>query len=477
MKRGQVSIEYIMITGLLLLVTIPLFAYAFIEVNRSVQMNHAEDAVNTLANAADTVYSLGPGSKKYVWITTPGGVTQSCAGLVEGSLTCTNSKEVSMKMYIFGGESDVFAKTKPTVIGSIPTAKGSHRIAVESLGSGVVRIGEAPVDAELPLITRIYPDVESGEKICSGIITVGADTNEPTVCRYFRDEDYVGKDDWQLWEDEGNEFEGRALSHYITEHHNEGIYSYYARCEDYSDNVMSYKSPPFDPPTSEELPTVKTVNITFEIKYCEEAGVGVCGPEDPEDYEDPIVTSEGPGNGDIKTYPLVEFNYTVTDQPTDQPSEIDYCVLNISRATGTAPNYQPGDSYTSVYDFDPVQTTNPQNKLNNSIEFAFGEKGMFIWNVFCIDSNCRQNKGISEDRVINVSKTFYEAFLTSCAGWCGFNGYVNGGVCDNNKNKCLETCSPPLGFDPTYTCWAGDVVSDQYCLPSGTESDECCCLP
>ncbi len=472
MKRGQVSIEYIMITGLLLLVTIPLFAYAFVEVSRSVQMNHAEDAVNTLANAADTVYSLGPGSKKYVWITTPGGVTQSCVGSVEGSLTCTNSKEVSMKMYIFGGESDVFAKTKPTIVGSIPTAKGPHRIAVESLGSGVVRIGEAPVDDELPLITRVYPDVEPEEKICSSIITIGADTNEPTVCRYFRDEDYTYKEDWASWENDGGEFEGRALSHYITEYHGEGVYSYYARCEDYSNNVMLYGSPPFDP-ASEELPTVNTVNITFEVEACEEVGVGLCGPEDPEDYDSPVVTLEGPEKWANKSYPLVEFNYTVTDQTSD----IDYCVLNISRAIGTEPNYQPGDSYANAYDFDPLKTTNPENKINNSIEFAFGDKGMFIWNVFCIDSNCRQNKGISEDRVLNVSKTFYEAFLTSCAGWCGFNGYPNGGICDNNQNKCQKTCSPPLGFDPTYTCWAGDTVSDLYCLPSGTESDECCCLP
>lgn len=469
MKRGQVSIEYIMITGMLLLVTIPLFAYAFVEVNRSVQMNHAEDAVNTLANAADTVYSLGPGSKKYVWITTPGGVTQSCVGSVEGSLTCTNSKEVSMKMYIFGGESDVFAKTKPTVIGSIPTVKGPHRIAVESLGSGVVRIGEAPVDAELPLITRIYPDVESGEKICSSIITVGADTNEPTVCRYFRDEDYTDKEDWALWENDGNDFEGRALSHYITEYHDVGIYSYYARCEDYNDNVMSYKSPPFNPPTSEELPTSETVNITFEIKDCEEVGVGLCGPEDPEDYDDPVVTSEGPENWANKSYPLVEFNYTVTDQTSD----IDYCVLNISKATGTEPNYQPGDSYANAYDFDPVKT-NPPNKINNTIEFAFGDKGMFIWNVFCIDSNCRQNKGVSEDRVMNVSKTFYEAFLTSCAGWCGFNGYPNGGNCLQEKTKCEKTCSLP--YDPTYKCWAGTTVSQTYCT-GGAQANSCCCTP
>lgn len=445
MKRGQVSIEYIMIIGLLLLVTIPLFVYAFVEVKRNVQMNHAEDAVSTLANAANTVYALGPGSKKYVWITTPGGITQTH---VEGN-------EISMKMYIFGGESDVFASTKPTVIGSIPTGQGAHRVAVESLGSGVVRIGEAPADVEKPLITRMYPDLEPGEKLCQGLVTIGADTNEPATCKYVQDGDYIGKENWELWTDE---FEGRALSHYLTEYHNEGIYSYYARCEDYEENFMDYEL--FDP-TSETLPTVKTVNITFEIEHCEEGLIGICGPEDPEDYDLPVVTLEGPANWENRTYPLIEFNYTVTDET----SSIDYCILNISKTTGTPPNYGVGDPYASAYDFDPIKTENPANKINNSIEFAFGDKGAFIWNVFCVDQSCMRNKGISEDRIINISKTFFEAFLTSCAGQCGLIDYIDG-YCVSSGSSCKE--SNGEYYYPEF---------DQYCeIYQDPGRKACCCI-
>lgn len=133
MERGQVSIEYVVIMGFLLLLIIPLTAYSFIEVKRSTQMNNAEDTVNTLANAADEVYALGPGSKKYVQITIPGGVTQSSV----------SNREVQFKMTIFGGTSDVFAPTKAELEGAIPTTSGPHRIYVEMQANGKVRFSIA----------------------------------------------------------------------------------------------------------------------------------------------------------------------------------------------------------------------------------------------------------------------------------------------------------------------------------------------
>lgn len=437
--------EYIMIIGLLLLVTIPLFVYAFVEVKRSIQMNHADDAVNTIANAADTVYSLGLGSKKYVWITTPGGVTQT---LVDGN-------EVSMKLYIFKGEADVFATTKPVVIGSIPAARGQHRISVESLGSGVVRVGEAPDDTTPPVITRTYPSLNPGEKVCPGLVTVGADTDEPATCKYFRDEAYMGKEDWGLWTDE---FEGRALSHYITNYHSEGIYSYYVRCEDYYDNVMDYGN---------------SANITFEVgtPCIGEAGPGgLYGPGgscygQPEDYDEPAVTPVVPGDWEIMTFPVVDFNYTVTDTT----SGIEYCVVNISTTTGE-PDYGLGDLYAQAHDSSVSETE------INSIPFAFNDKGIFIWNIFCVDDSCAHNQGASDYRTINVSKNFFDAFLSSCAGWCGWEGYPAGGICMLNSNKCDSGCNPGWTYDPDDNCYTGEDISNEYCQGAGVPP-ACCCLP
>lgn len=441
MKRGQVSIEYLMIIGLLLLVTIPLFVYAFIEVKRNIQMNHADDAVHTIANAADTVYSLGPGSKKYVWITMPGGVTQ----------TLVNETEVSMKLYIFGGESDVFAKTKPTVIGSIPSSEGPHRIAVEALSFGVVRIGEATTDNDPPNITRVYPNLLEGQNVCPGLVTIGADTDEPATCKY----DTQKKDNYNDW---AFDFEGRSMSHYKTIYLTEGSYTYYARCVDYSENFMANED---------------SASITFTVATpC--IGGGIYGPEgpcygQPEDTDSPAITITVPQNWANLTFPLVDFNYTATDAT----SGIEYCVANISKSTGP-PDYGLGELYAQAYD-DTVSET-----ALNSVRFAFDDKGVFIWNIFCIDDSCAHNQGVSGYRTLNVSKTFFEAFLTSCAGWCGWQGFTTGGICMLNPNKCENTCEPPLpGYyeEPSKPkCYAGLEISEEYCpLESGPPS--CCCLP
>ena len=66
LNKAQMATEYMVIVGLVLVVTIPLFYYAIRESNTNIQINHANDAMSTFAKAADTVYSIGPGTQKYV---------------------------------------------------------------------------------------------------------------------------------------------------------------------------------------------------------------------------------------------------------------------------------------------------------------------------------------------------------------------------------------------------------------------------
>ena len=132
-NKSQIAVEYMLILGIALLVMIPTFYYAIKETNVNIQLNQANDAVNTLGKAADTVYSIGPGTKKNVWINMPNGVR---------SYSLTN-KEVSIKLFVFKGESDVFAKTKANLTGTLPISKGTHRISVEMLESGIVELGNS----------------------------------------------------------------------------------------------------------------------------------------------------------------------------------------------------------------------------------------------------------------------------------------------------------------------------------------------
>lgn len=132
-NKAQMSTEYMILMGLILVVTIPLLYYAMRESNINVQLNQAEGSVNTLARAADTVYSIGPGTIKYVWINMPGGVRAYSL----------ENKTVLIKLYIFKGVSDVFAETKAELTGVIPISKGQHRVKVEMLETGYVQFGEA----------------------------------------------------------------------------------------------------------------------------------------------------------------------------------------------------------------------------------------------------------------------------------------------------------------------------------------------
>ena len=131
-KRGQTSIEYLILIGFILIALIPIFYYALSESSNTVRLNEAEDSVNTLAKAADSVYALGPGTKNYVWVNFPGGIDS----------ISFSDKRVLIKLNIFGGLSDIYVESKAELTGSISITQGGHRIKVEALDSGEVRFSE-----------------------------------------------------------------------------------------------------------------------------------------------------------------------------------------------------------------------------------------------------------------------------------------------------------------------------------------------
>lgn len=131
MKRGQISVEYLILIGVIFLAIIPIFYYALQQSSQNVRMNEANDFVSTLASTADMVYALGPGSQDYVKVVMPGGVEN----------VSISRNEISLKVRIFGGIADIFAYSKANLIGSISTGSGSRHISVKNI-NGTVRIEE-----------------------------------------------------------------------------------------------------------------------------------------------------------------------------------------------------------------------------------------------------------------------------------------------------------------------------------------------
>ena len=505
--KSQMAFEYMIIMGLVILVTIPLFYYAMSESNINVQLNNANDAVNTLARAADTVYSIGTGAKKYVWVNMPGGIQ---------AYSLTN-KTVLIKMYVFGGLSDIFRQTKAELAGVIPISKGQHRIVAEMLESGYVQFGEAN-DSQPPIVTWTDP---SGTINYNGIV-LRATTNEYALCKY-------DENDFDYSSMSGN-FVGSALTHekdigILTN----GNYTYFVRCQDPSGNVMiesaiinftivpsgeGNETPEINE-TYEQYPPVITLvspenNYTdndgvvlFQYNVTDDSSILFCiliinntiyqtdfdiiknitqnftqwglnygnytwnincsdihGNKNSslirnitinytQDYDLPVVNLISPLDNSTRNYWLVGFNYNTTDTSAG----IDYCDLHMAGVLD-----QGGTLGWTIQDSPVIE-----NQLETITIPLF--KGNYTWNISCIDNSSNANKGYSETRVIRVNITAgEEAFLDSCAGVCGYNGFSNG-ACENTPSKCNNYCDD---------CYYPE--GDQYCV-GGPEADTCCCIP
>ncbi|MBW2989812.1 hypothetical protein KY358_05855 [Candidatus Woesearchaeota archaeon] len=511
--KTQISFEYIIIFGFVLLVTIPLLYYALGESSVSAKLNYAEDAVNTLARAADTVYSIGPGTRKYVWINMPGGVR---------SYSLEN-KTAAIQIYVFGGLSDVFAQTKADLAGIIPISQGQHNVKVEMTGSGYVLFGEAN-DTSPPIVIWTSPQ---GTINYNGII-LRATTNEYALCRYdTSDTDYLSMPSY---------LEGSAVVHEkdlgIMQN---GTYTYFVRCLDSSGNMMADSSvinftivPPSEsnetgnatlPVTNEtyepDPPIIQLISpyegyidndsiLLFEYNATDNSSVWFCKliinntvdqidfsitkgivqnfTKEGLDYGDyswmvncsdshgntnsslsrgfkinfsqdtdmPSVTLISPVNNTVRNYWLVGFSYSTTDNT----SGIDHCQLHMSGFLDMG----------GTVDWGIIDSPVVEGQLETIAMPLF--KGNYTWNISCVDNSYNANEGYSETLALRVNITAgEEAFLDSCAGICGYNGYSDG-VCENNPTKCRTLYCLDCYFSG----------GDQYCI-GGSESDTCCCIP
>ena len=507
--KAQASTEYLMMIGVVLLIIIPLLFYGLKESREGIQLNQAEDTVATIANAVDTVYSIGPGAKKLVWVNIPGGV--------EGA--SLENKDVLFKVRVYGNTADIFSSTKALLAGSLPIDAGPHRISIEMLDSGYVQIGIAD-DTMPPSITWSEP---RGTINYNGII-LRANTNEPSTCKYDdNDAEYSSM---------ANLFEGAAITHesdlgVLAD----GNYLFYARCIDPSSNVMENSAVinftittagnGSGDPYEEDLPVVSLVAplsntkdsdglILFQYNVTDASSITFCeltvnntikqtdntvtrnitetfsqtldlgyyrwhvncsdshGNEGMSvirnisvnvtlDDDLPVVSLIAPANGAIRNYWLIKFTYTATDAS----SGINYCDLNIN---GLLDN-------NGTVDWSVRDTPVVEGAAEDITMPLF--KGNYTWNVSCVDTSILANKGASGTRSLRINLSAgEEAFIDSCAGWCGWQG-MTGGVCENSVNKCADNCGLP--YSSTHDCYAGDDISQQFCT-GGTEADTCCCL-
>lgn len=133
MKKGQISTEYIIILGMVLFALIPLIYYATQLTTDTTRINDADTSVRIIGEAANRVYSLGPGNKETVSVSLPSGT----------SGFDVTSKGISLKFQFRGTVSDVSVTTNANLTGSLPQKFGTYTITLFVLDNGVVNLSYA----------------------------------------------------------------------------------------------------------------------------------------------------------------------------------------------------------------------------------------------------------------------------------------------------------------------------------------------
>lgn len=132
--KGQSSIEYIILVSLILAALIPLIYYATSKSSNEIRLNQADQTVQTIAKAADNVYTAGPGNREYIQVVMPTGVQ---------SFT-VNGRDIIMNLTIYGSFSQVHARSISSIRNTtpLPREEGTYNI--------IVRMTEKEVEISKP---------------------------------------------------------------------------------------------------------------------------------------------------------------------------------------------------------------------------------------------------------------------------------------------------------------------------------------
>ncbi len=155
MLRGQSSTEYLLVLSIVLVLLVPFIYYGYISSQESVRLLQARRAVESLANAADYVYTQGYGSRVTVNVILPGGIdfNNSYIGKPSSAGTEVPSEEINLRLYTQSGFTDVFKSTGEEVRGRWLNRSGPYFFTVYMAEDGYVLI--VPYELEF-LINQTY---------------------------------------------------------------------------------------------------------------------------------------------------------------------------------------------------------------------------------------------------------------------------------------------------------------------------------
>jgi uncharacterized protein (UPF0333 family) len=131
-KRAQASFDMLltfMIGISIIVATIVYVNSAQTEYLSSYKINAAQNTVNKIAEAADTIFLQGTRSKIVMTLYFPDGISSDSS--------TQSGNTVMLKLTTSSGKTDIYQTTKEPVVGNLPTSSGTYKITVENIGDSV----------------------------------------------------------------------------------------------------------------------------------------------------------------------------------------------------------------------------------------------------------------------------------------------------------------------------------------------------
>ncbi len=128
--KGQLSVEYLIVVGFALLMTIPTVIIFFSQSNsniESVNNAQAQIVVRKIIDSAEKVYYLGPPSQTRIKATMPAGIE---------NITITN-RAIKVTMISSGGQNDIVEGSDVNITGNLSAISGTVYIKIQSIGDTV----------------------------------------------------------------------------------------------------------------------------------------------------------------------------------------------------------------------------------------------------------------------------------------------------------------------------------------------------
>ena len=139
LKKSQASIEYIIIFGTLLFFLIMVVYFFMQEIPSEISLKRATDTVVKIAKSADTVYTIGPGAKRVIYVSIPEGARFVNITSFQDSV----GGEITLRFNHKGKEIDIMAVTQSEIIEKSlfnNKQKRLYKLLFETTEQGLVNI-------------------------------------------------------------------------------------------------------------------------------------------------------------------------------------------------------------------------------------------------------------------------------------------------------------------------------------------------